>query len=488
MTPAGWTGTFRKPMERKVPLFVRRMMGPLTLLAAVLLAVLLLHTFRIATAGPRPGQNWGALAIGIAAAFVLTRLLEYLLFDVAFRLRRQAVAPVLLRQLVSLVVFCVAASSVVKAILPDVNLGAILTTSAIITAVIGLALQDTLGNLFSGLALHLEKSVRVGDMIRSGETFGTVEQLSWRAMKLRTTEGNVLLVPNSVAGRERLEIYRRPGAPIARFLRVGLEYDASPVIARETLESAVRGMPGIASYPERRAYMKSFEAYSVIYELRYWLEDYGNYLEVDSVVRERVWYALHRAGLHIPMPFIRQYQYQGGAIPSESRGTVVEPAVRDLDLFAPLSDAERARIVEGAVERRYAPGEIIVRQGDRTSSMFVVASGRAGVTIHGAAGDTRNLAVLEPGSAFGEISLLTGEPRTATVRALTETVVVEIEKGTLEPIVRENPGLCDALETVIAERRREAADLFDATREEMAKGPGRRALANRIARFFGVEG
>ena len=478
------TGPFRM-RESKVPVIVRRLTGPLTLLAAAVLVVVLLKTFHVAVVNAS-GTDWGRLAIWIAGALVLTRFLDYALFDIAFRLRGQTVAPSLLRQLVSLVLFGIAVSLVVKALIPGFALP-ILTGSAIITAVIGLALQDTLGNLFAGLALHIEKTVRVGDIVRSGESFATVEELSWRAMKLRTVEGNLLLVPNSVAGRDRLEIYPRGGRPVARYLRVGLEYDASPVMARETLESAVRGLTGIASYPERRAFMKSFEPYSVVYELRYWLDDYANYLDVDSAVRERVWYALHRAGLHIPMPFIRQYQYSGGMIPPESRGAVVFPAVAELDLFAPLSEPERARIAEGAMERRYAPGEIVVREGDQTSSMFIVASGRLGVSIHGAAGDTRNLAVLEPGSAFGEISLLTGEPRTATVRALSETVLVEIEKRTIEPILRLNPSLCGAFDAVIAERRRGAASVFDATREEAGRSPGRETLTDRIVRFFGLK-
>ncbi|MEP6769345.1 MAG: mechanosensitive ion channel family protein [Acidobacteriota bacterium] len=477
------TGAFRIPQSR-VPIIVRRLTGPLTLLAAVVLGVLLLRTFRVEAVNAS-GTDWGRLAIWIAGALVVTRFLDYAVFDLAFRLRRQVAAPSLLRQLVSLVLFGIAVSIVVKALVPGFALP-ILTGSAIITAVIGLALQDTLGNLFAGLALHIEKTLFVGDVVRSGESFATVEELSWRAMKLRTVEGNLLLVPNSVAGRDRLEVFPRGGRPVARFLRVGLEYDASPVMARETLESAIRGLAGVASHPERRAYMKSFEAYSVVYELRYWLEDYSNYLEVDSAVRERVWYALHRAGLHIPMPFIRQYQYAGGLVPAESRGALVEPAVAGLDLFAPLSDAERARIAEGAIERRYAPGEIVVREGDQTSSMFIVASGRLGVSIHGAAGDTRHLAVLEAGSAFGEISLLTGEPRTATVRALSETVLVEIEKKTIEPILRQNPSLCGALDAVIAERRRGAASAFDAAREEADRAPGRIALADRIVRFFGL--
>lgn len=479
------TGPLRM-RETRLPIVVRRMAGPLLLLAVVVAGVIAVHSFVAPQSVPGIASGM-KLAIGIAAAFAIVRFVNYLLFDVAFRLRRQSVAPALLRQLVALVLFGIAVSSVIKAVFPDVRLGAVLTTSAIITAVIGLALQDTLGNLFAGLALHLEKSVRVGDMLRTGETFGAVEELSWRAIKLRTVEGNVLLVPNSVAGRDRLEIFPRPGAPVARVLRVGLEYEVSPNLARETLESALLGMPGIAAQPPCRGYVKSFEGYNIIYELRYWLEDYAHYLEIDSLVRERVWYALHRAGLHIPMPLVRQFQYAGGPVPDDGRGESIGPAVRDLDLFVPLTEAERARILDGAVEKRFAPGEIIVREGDRTSSMFVVAAGRAAVSAHGSGGDSTSLAFLEPGTAFGEISLLTGEPRSATVRALTETLLVEIDQATMAPIVRNNPALCHALQTVIERRRRETATtLLDAGRAEVAASRDRGPLSDRIARFFGI--
>lgn len=485
MTRTFKTGPFRVP-EEKVPMFVRRLTGPLVLLSVVVLVVFLLRAFHMAPA-PQPGvPTWGAAALGFASVIVVVRFLDYFLFDVLFRMRRKTVAPALLRQLVSLVLFGLAVAAVVKAIFPGVQLGAVLTTSAILTAVIGLALQDTLGNLFAGLALHLERTVRVGDLVRAGETFGMVEELSWRAMKLRTTEGNVLLVPNSVAGREKLEIFPRPGPPVARWLRVGLEYDVSPTVARETLESALRGVPGIAAHPRRRAYVKAFEGYAIQYELRYWLEDYATWVETDSIVRERVWYALHRAGLQVPFPLIRQYQFAGGAVPTEKPGAVIGPAVHELDLFAPLSDAERAKVAEGAVPRRYAPGEIIVREGDLTSSMFVVASGRAGVSVTTAGGESRVLAELEPGTAFGEISLLTGEPRTATVRALNETLVVEIRKETLQPILRENPALCLAIEAVIEERRRETANAAAALHIGAELEHERTALGERIARFFGV--
>ncbi|HEY6066267.1 MAG TPA: mechanosensitive ion channel family protein, partial [Thermoanaerobaculia bacterium] len=459
---------------------------PVLLFFGVLLAVFALRSLGLRALQPGDERNLGALSIGIAAAIVLTRLIDYGIFDVGFRVRKRPAAPALLRQLVSIVVFLAVAAAVVKSILPDVHLGALFTTSAILTAIVGLALQDTLGNLFAGVALHLERTMGVGDMIRYGETFGTVEQLSWREIRLRTTEGNLLLIPNSLAGRERLEVFARPGPPVARFLRVGLEYDASPEHARATLEGALRGMKSVAENPPPRAYLRTFDASTVVYELRYWLVDYGNYLEVDSQVRERAWYALRRAGLTLAYPVIRQHQYQAGPLPIAPHGTAIRPAIEGVDFFAELSEEQRGQIAAGAVERRYAPDEIIVREGDGTSSMFVIATGRAAVSIHGAGGETRKLAILDPGDAFGEISLLTGERRTATVRALEESLVVEIGKATLEPILRDSPGLCQSFERVIGERRKGVADSFEASRGELDRAPQRVPLAERISRFFGL--
>jgi hypothetical protein len=362
----------------------------------------------------------------------------------------------------------------------------VLTTSAIITAVIGLALQDTLGNLFAGLALHLEKTVQVGDMVRHAETYGIVEELSWRAIKLRTMEGNLLLLPNSVAGREKLEIYPRPGRPIARILHVGLEYDASPERALDVLRAAVAGIPGVAALPEPVAYVKSFDACAVAYELRYWLDDYARYLDLDSQVHERVWYALSRARLAIAYPVIRQHQYRAPDLKLPDRRPAIAAAVGEAALFARLPEDQRQRLVDNSRERLYSPGETIVREGERSSSMFLVESGSVAVSIQGATGENRDLTVLGAGAAFGEISLLTGEPRTATVRAVTETTLVEIEKESLAPILREQPQLVQELEATMEERRRHAAGEFDASRGQMGKAEEPLPLAGRIARFFGL--
>lgn len=467
---------------------VRRILPALLLLAAVVGLVALLSRTGVPLTDPRGAKDYGAFAIGLAAALFVTRLIDVTLFDLAYRVRRAAPAPELLRQLVTLLVFGFLLGLLCKVVL-SVSLPALLTTSAIITAVLGLALQETLGNLFSGIALAMEHTVQVGDMVRAGETIGLVEQLSWRAIKVRTMEGNSLLIPNVVASRDRLEVFRRGHLPMARTLKVGLEYDAPPNHARAVLESAVRDVPGVAAVPAPVAYLAGFRDFAVEYELRYWLEDYARYLDIDSRVRERVWYRLGREGLAFAYPVIRQHQYAFGPPAVRDRAAAVLAAIESNALFAPLSADERRELAAGARLHTFGEGETVVREGDSTSSMFLIASGRAAVSVRGVAGGapgSQKLAVLEPGSAFGEISLLTGEPRLATVRALSEAALVEIDKATLAPVLESNPSLVEKLDAIIRERRRSTSAQRAAVDGVPAVEP--ESLRGKIARFFGLRG
>ncbi len=461
----------------------RRLVSPLVVFLFAAGLVVLLGRFHVSLVGAT-GKNYGTFVLGIAAALVVARVLDFLVFEVVFRLRERPPAPALLRQLVALLVFGLLLLGLSQVVL-SANLTLLLTSSAIITAIIGLSLQESLGNLFSGLALTLERTVQVGDLVRSGETIGLVEQLTWRAIKIRTMEGSSILVPNSVASRDRLEVFRRGGLPIARVLHLGLEYDTPPARARAALEAALRDLPGLAPHPTPTVGIRSFDPSWITYEMRYWLEDYARYLEMDGKVRERIWYGLNRERIRFPYPLIRQHQYAAGPLPRPAESAVTSDVVAATDLFAPLSPAERERLAGGARSHRYAEGETIVRQGDPTSSMFLVVEGRCVVSAHGGGRASQRVAVLEPGSAFGEISLLTGEPRIATVRALTEATLVEIDKATLAPLLEASPSLVEKLESIILERRRQLSDRLETAPDADAFFEPQ-SLRSRIRRFFGL--
>jgi small-conductance mechanosensitive channel len=463
----------------------RRILPALALFLLVVAAVLALSRLHVPLTDSR-SRDYGLFAIGLAAGFLLTRLLDFLVFDVGYRLRRGTAAPALLRQLVAIAVFALVLAVLLQVAL-SANLGTILTTSAIITAIIGLALQETLGNLFSGLALALERTVHVGDMVRAGDHIGLVEQLSWRAIKVRTMEGNSILIPNSLASRERLEVFRRGGLPMARLLKVGLEYDAPPARVRAELEAAVQDIPGLASHPSPVAELREFGDFAVVYELRYWLIDYARFHDLDSQVMERVWYRLQRAGLSIAYPLIRQHQYAAGPLRPALPTPVTPEAIERSEIFAPLSPDERLQLARGARRKRFTEGEVVVREGDTTSSMFLIESGLVAISVKAEAVASQKVAILEPGAGFGEISLLTGEPRLATARAATEATLIEIDKDTLAPLLRANPSLVEKLDAIIQERRRSTADRLDSAREAPAPGEPE-PLRAKIARFFGLRG
>ena len=462
----------------------RRVLPALGIFALVGGLVLLLSSLHVPMTDAR-SHDYGAFALGLAGALLVTRLVDFLFFDVGYELRRGTAAPALLRQIVSLLIFGIALATLFQIVL-RASLPALLATSAIITAVIGLALQETLGNLFSGVSLAMERTVQVGDMVRTSDGIGLVEQLSWRAIKVRTMEGHSVLIPNILASRERLEVFRRGGPPMARILKVNLEYDLPPSRARGALEAAVRDLPGLAPFPAPRVVLHGFADWAVTYELRYWLEDYARYIDVDSAVRERVWYALDREGFAFAYPVIRQHQYAAGPLTRMGPPGAIPAAIEGSELFAPLSPAERERLGAGARVLRFAAGETVVREGDATSSMFLIASGRAAVSVKGDSAGSQKVALLEAGTAFGEISLLTGEPRTATVRAIDESVLVEIDKATLAPILRANPSLVEKLDAIILERRRHTAGWLGQVRSGIESEP--QPLRGRIARFFGLKG
>ena len=432
-------------------------------------------------------RSYGAFIVGLAGALVAIRVADFLVFDVGYRIKRGTAAPDLLRQIVSLLLFALALGVLFQVAL-SASLPALLATSAVITAVVGLALQETLGNLFSGVALALERTVQVGDMVRSGETIGLVEQLSWRSIKVRTMEGHTILIPNSVASRERFEVYRRGGLPMARILRVGLEYDLPPAARPRRARSRRAGHARArsASASDGRCCTR-FADFAVFYELRYWLEDYARYIEIDSEVRQRVWYALSRERIGFAYPVIRQHQYAAGPLPRPDVSRAVVAAIEASPLFAPLSAEERARLAAGARLLSFGQKETVVREGEDGSSMFLIARGRVGVSAHGASSESQRVAVLDAGSGFGEISLLTGEPRLATIRTLEESLLVEIDKATLAPILEANPSLVDKLDDIVLERRRQTSGQLEKVRGSgMGESPV--SLRAKIARFFDLKG
>jgi small-conductance mechanosensitive channel len=356
-----------------------------------------------------------------------------------------------------------------------------LTTSAIVAAVMGFALQETLGNAFAGLAIQIEKPFRVGHWITVGSHEGSVREITWRATKILTKAGNMVILPNSLVAREAINNYSEPIAPTRTYIDVGVGYQTPPNESRDALLRALRNIAGVLREPPADALLWDFGGSSLLFRVRFWISDFSGEESIRDEVRRAIYYELGRSGIDIPFPIQVEYSRQEPEPePVDGRIARFADIIGRVPVFADLKDEGRRALAAGAAERLYGDGELIVREGAEGASMFVVCQGRVAVTI----GSGKEVARIETGGFFGEMSLLTGEPRSATVSARGDCRVLEIAGDVFKRYITEHPDVIDEVAGAAATRRRELDQSRGATTANPAEA--RVTLAARMRRFFGL--
>jgi small-conductance mechanosensitive channel/CRP-like cAMP-binding protein len=357
----------------------------------------------------------------------------------------------------------------------------LLTTSAVGAVVVGFALQDTLGNLFSGLAIQVEKPFRVGHWVAIGDREGQVQEITWRATKLRTKAGQFLIVPNGVISKEPILNYSEPTIPTRIEVEVGASYSVAPNDVKTALREALSNSALVLTSPPPSIILSEFAGSSITYRVQFWVGDYAIDNAARDQVRSNIWYAFKRRDIEIPFPI--QVQYERQEEPSRTEAAVVDAASRlgAIELFATLSPDRRIELARDAQEHLYSAGEAIVRQAEAGSSMFIVLSGRARVLLEP---EGQQVAVITAGGFFGEMSMLTGDPRTATVRALDDVRALEISAERFRALAIEEPTLVEHISAAVSKRRAELDDARTAAASTAAAVIAPRTLLGRIQQFL----
>jgi len=358
-----------------------------------------------------------------------------------------------------------------------------LTTSAVGAVVVGFALQDTLGNLFAGLAIQVEKPFRVGHWVRVGEFEGRVQEVTWRATKLLTKQGQFVIVPNSVMSKDPILNYSEPTIPTRIEVEVGASYDVPPNVVKAALHEALDNAPLVLREPPPDVIVLGFGSSSVDYRLRFWIDDFGRDNTARDQVRTNIWYTFKRHAIEIPYPIQVEYSREEKSPRSAERLRALADRLGAIDLFAGLDDIERARLAEACPEHLYGARERIVRQGDAGRSMFVVLDGSVRVTIEPSG---QEVAVTTAGGFFGEMSMLTGDPRTATVTAMDDAVLLEIDADRFRELAVRRPGLVEHVSGIVSARRQGLADAKAAAEGARAAAPVPQSLLSRIKSFLNL--
>jgi len=460
------------------------------------LLLLVLHLASVLIRALLPTSSSAQRTIALVGLFLLLASIgrsAFLLLIHALFARRFARMPKIVEDMIQIGIYILVALLTLRA--AGVEPGSLLATSALLTAVIGLSLQDTLGNMFAGLAIQAQRPFEVGDWIQfdqNPEHVGRVLEINWRATKLITNELVEVTVPNGTLAKAAIQNFTKPQRIARRSVYVTAPYAAPPAQVRRILLEATQQAPGVIETPEPDVLVFDFTERGVLYWVRFFVRDFERRDPIAAVVRERLWYSLHRAGYAIPPPLrhveIEERSAETLEHEQKDRFEARQKAIAGVDFLAPLPPEARRRLAELAETRLYAEGEDIIRQGASGDELYIVEVGEVNVVLDRGPGAEVVLATLGPGKFFGEMSLMTGEPRRATVRARTECEVLVVGKEEFQQIVATNERLLERISKALSDRGGELDDAAsDQAPDSMGERHSQEVLLGRIKRFFSLK-
>jgi small-conductance mechanosensitive channel/CRP-like cAMP-binding protein len=378
------------------------------------------------------------------------------------------------------------------------ELSGVIATSAVLTAVIGLALQDTLGNALGGLALQLDASIKVGDWVELGEVTGRVSEIHWRYTALETNDWETVIVPNSVLMRSQVTVIgRRRGEPVQwrRAVQFQVDFRQSPSDVTHVIERALSAqpIPNVALTPPPNCIAIGFGESQTRYAARYWLTNIAEADATDSLVRNRVVYALARARMSLAIPaqtlFVTADDQARHAQKRAAEHAARVEALRVIDLFGGLSAEELGELADRLERAPFTKGETITREGADAHHLYMILSGRVSVRVGGLE-DHREVARLQAGDFFGEMALLTGERRNATSIAMTDVDCYRLGAEPFRALLSRHKDLAERVAQVLAEREIglvAAKERLGSEQQAALRAQKERVLLSKIREFFELD-
>ncbi len=441
---------------------VRRLSGGLVFLAVTAVAQWAVRS----TGVGGKWEDWSAVLVLLALGYLLMRLVLLLLFEWLLIRRFEIQVPRLARDVIALVLYLLLAAAILRAAL-GIEVGTLLGSAAVLTVVLGFALQETLGTLLSGLALTWEQRFQAGSWIEIDGVVGEVMELGWRSLVVRTTLGERVMIPNSQVARSRVQLLGAGDEAVAVPLRLGVAYEAPPHAVKEVLGRVAADLPRVLARPAPQILAHEFADSAATYECRLWVREPWRSAELADAFYTRAHAALKRAGMEIPFPQRSVHMVAASRAEADPLG-MARAALARCALFTGLPGGAIAALAGSSQWQEYAPGEAVVREGEDSRALYVIASGEAAVERGGA-----EIARVGAGEVFGEMAFLSGAPRAATVRAVRVFKVVEVDSRALAALLAEHGELAQELAERMAARQQDLA-----AQEAVASASGgRRGLA-----------
>lgn len=332
------------------------------------------------------------------------------------------------------------------------DLGSLLAALGVGSVVLGLALQDVLGGLFSGLALLSSRPFVVNDWIKVGDTEGRVISIDWRAVSLETRENDVVTIPNSVLANTEFENYLRPN--IYHMERVGFDisFEDPPTKVKKLFLDAAFATEGILDTPPPVAALISYDEFSIHYEVRYFIEDYANQPIIRDDFSSRIWYANRREGITFPTRAHEIYRFDGHEM-VEKPATTADTAKRLGQLnVLDLNSDDLLELAEHSQIEFYGQGECMAWRGETSKRFYIILEGEALEKMPNNSGTMQTIRTLKRGDFFGVAGMIRKEPHTTNIIAKDDIEVISIELQTMRKVLQLNPHVAQCLESITEAR------------------------------------
>lgn len=439
-------------------------------------------------------RRWAFLLALLMLLLSIGRGTVLLMLDILLHRRLGRPLPKIIRDIIQGVVYFV----LLLALLQQMGLepGQLLTTSALLTAVIGLSLQETLGNLIAGLSVQVQRPFSVGDWIQfdtDKSNIGRVIEINWRATTLITLDEIQVVVPNGMLAKAPLRVFTQPTKAVRRNIFVLAEYAVPPKRAHQIILEAVRDVPGVLAEPAPNVVTNAFGDSGIEYWVRIYIDQFNKRDGIDGAVRDRIWYAFNRASIEFPFPHrvvhMQEHSEETRAKAEEKIVAKRAKALERVDFLKVISDEQRLTLARRAKARLFSAGEVIVKQGEATTDFFIIQRGEVVIVLSTDQGD-KEITRLEAPKFFGEMALVTGEPRKASVKAARECELLVIDHAALQPVFEEAPEVVEALSKVLAKRQLELDVAVQRMSEEERESVVQREssqLLSKIKRLFAIK-
>ena len=437
--------------------------------------------------------NWrnhiGAAAILLSTAFVVA-LVDRYIWDLYFEKGKKTPIPHFLREVVAMLLFLIALLFVLSVgYHAERELKGILAGSGIAAIILGFAGQNLFGGIIAGMSIQINRPYKVGDWLQVGERFAEVMEINWRSTRLCTNDNIYLDIPNNEIVRTTIVNLHYPTEVHAMRIRVGVDYNVPPNRVKDVLGRAAQSAKNVLPNPPVKVFLVDFADHAVTYEIKYYMGNHARINETNDAVRTNVWYELKRQRINIPYSIRTLQVERKTGRPAQEDHEEARNILRGEPLFECLSEEQLDHLVKEAHLNHFGRGERVIEEGAEGDSMFILLRGTAQVSIS-KNGSLIPVATLNSGDCFGEMSLLTGEPRSATVRADADCYVMEIGKPVMAEVLRDAPGCLEQLSDLLAQRKmRTEGILKDAVlpAEQAAREDEYRAtFLKRLKTFFSL--